>query len=181
MKSQKGSIHLWMVVLISTLMCCKPVDESDSGNYLLSFSESGKDGCGYKNSKGNVIIPAGRYSMCFTDTFRTFAIVLKPSLGFVAIDRQEAVLYEVYPFDNGPDPVADGLFRIRRDQKIGYADALTGNVVIEPQYTCAYPFENGMAKVSTDCTSEADGEHTTWISDHWSTIDKAGRIIDAPK
>lgn len=178
---QKVSTSLWLAVLITALVSCKPAVENDIDNYLLSFSDPQKNECGYKNSKGNVVIPAGRYGMCFTDTFRTYAIVLKPSVGFVAIDKQEAVLYEVYPYDNGPDPVADGLFRIQREGKIGYADALTGSVVIEPQYTCAYPFENGLAKVSNECTTQADGEHTIWVSEHWMTIDKAGQKVDMPK
>ena len=53
--------------------------------------------------RGEIIIPLGKYAICFTDTFRTYAIVLKSHKGFVAIDRQENILYEVFPFDNGPD------------------------------------------------------------------------------
>src|ERR1700733_6541583 len=67
---------------------------------------------GYVNSKGNVIIPFGKYSMCFTDTFKNFAIVLKSGSGFVVIDRMENVKYNVFPFDNGPDYVKEGYFRI---------------------------------------------------------------------
>ncbi len=181
MKIQKMNTLLWFAALVTILISCKPTDHSDAGNYLLSFADHRTNECGYKNSKGDVVIPAGRYGMCFTDTFRNYAIVLKPTVGFIAIDRQETVLYDVYPFDNGPDPVADGLFRIQRDGKIGYADAVAGNVVIDPQYTCAYPFENGIAKVSTDCTTEADGEHTTWVSEHWMNIDKTGKKLDMPK
>ena len=68
----------------------------------------------------------------FTDTFRTYAIVAGKNFVFVAIDRQQKVLYNVFPFDNGPDYASDGLFRILKNNKIGYADELTGKVIINP-------------------------------------------------
>jgi len=82
-----------------------------SGN-LVSFTDTITDESGYKNQNGDIVIPSGKYIGCFTDTFRTYAIVVKPNSGFVAIDWQEKILYEVFPFDNGPDEPSDGLFRI---------------------------------------------------------------------
>jgi hypothetical protein len=86
----------------------------------------------------------------FTDTFKKIAIVKKPKLGFVAINRREKVLFEVFTFDNGPDYLSDGLFRIKKNGKIGYADS-DFSIKIQPQYGCAFPFENGVAEVSIDC------------------------------
>lgn len=60
----------------------------------------------------------------------------------------------------------------------GYADAATGNVVIKPQYECAFPFENGIAKVAIHCTVE-DGEHGIMESDQWIYIDKKGVVAKA--
>ena len=92
---------------------------------LISFTDTSNDTYGYKNLKGDIVISAGTYSFCFTDTFSTYAIVALPRKGFVAIDRKENILYTVFPFDNGPDYVKDGLFRIMKDDKIGYANATT--------------------------------------------------------
>lgn len=93
---------------------------------------------------------------------------------WVVVDEQKTVLYDVFPFDNGPDTPSDGLYRIVKDGKIGYADAATNAIVIAPQYDCAYPFENGKAKVSTNCQTTKDGDHSVWTSDAWLLIDKKG-------
>lgn len=155
----------------------KIIDTNGNNDYLVSFFDSVKDECGYINQKGEVIIPLGKYERCSTDTFRTYAIVVvSGERRIVAIDRQENVLYEVFLFDNGPDYVSDGLFRIIENNKIGFADSLTGEVVIQPQFVCALPFENGVAQISSDCT-QTGGEHSTWVSDNWSYIDKTGKNL----
>ena len=122
----------------------------------------------------------GKYAVCFTDTFRTYAILLNAQQEFVAIDRKETVLYKVFPFDNGPDYASNGLFRIVENTKIGFADAATGKIVIKPQFSCAFPFENGVAKVSNDCKAEPEGEYTSWISENWYYINTSGEKVDAP-
>lgn len=146
-------------------------------SYLVSFVDTLQDAYGYRESSGQIRIPLGKYSICYTDTFRTFAIVLKPSAGLVAINRAEKVLYQVYAFDNGPDYPANGLFRIVKNGKIGYADARTGKVVIAPVLSCAFPFENGRARVSKHCSSKPDGEHQSWLSNEWFYIDERGNRL----
>lgn len=177
----KTCLSLYIVVcifVVTDFIGCASVVKRD--DYWLAFADAEYDNYGYADRNGKAVIPLGKYTMCFTDTFRTYAIVLKPQSGFVAIDRQENVLYNVFPFDNGPDYVEDGLFRIIEDHKIGFADAKTGTVIIKPQFDCAFPFENGKAKVSTDCKSQFKGEHQIWVSEKWFYIDKSGRNIDQP-
>lgn len=178
MKRQLIFNFIILVLLFINLLSCSP--NRENGNYLLFYHDSINDECGYKNINGDIVIPPGKYIRCFTDTFRTYAIVAKPEVGFVAIDRKENVLYAVFPFDNGPDEPSDGLFRILENNKIGYADSTTGKVVIKPQFDCAWPFENGVAKVSNDCTTQSHGEHSSWLSDHWYFIDKTGRKVGKP-
>jgi len=151
-----------------------------SKDYLLRFSDVAKDEYGYKNQNGDTVIQLGKYNFCFTDTFRTYAIVADKHFGFVAIDRRQNILYKVFPFDNGPDYAADGLFRIVTNNKIGYADEATGKVIIKPQFDCAFPFENGIAKVGLNCDKHAGGEHYYWTSDNWFYIDKNGRKVKPP-
>jgi hypothetical protein len=167
-----------LLVLITIGTACR--QNSTDKNILVSFVDTAKDEYGYKNLKGDTIIPLGKYSMCFTDTFKNYAIVALHNKGFVAIDKQEKILYNVFPFDNGPDYVADGMFRILIDGKIGYADSATGKIVIAPLFDCAWPFENGVAKVSTDCKIESNKEHATWLSDHWYYINRAGKQVNPP-
>lgn len=177
-RQQTANIIVLFLLLSGLTGCGGPTKKT---NYLVSFADTSKGGYGYKNQNGDIVIPPGKYSFCFTDTFRTFAVVAKPNLGFVAIDRQENVLYKVFPFDNGPDYTSEGLFRILENNKIGYADSRTGKIVIEPKFDCAFPFENGVAMVSFDCKTQSEGEHSSWLSDHWFYIDKTGKNVDKPK
>lgn len=170
---------LIILLALESMIACAPIVHTN--DYLLKICDSTYESCGFVNQQGEIVIPLGKYAHCFTDTFHKYAIVTKPSMGFLAIDRQETVLYEVFPYDNGPDTPSDGLFRIRVNNKIGFADAITGSIVIPPQYECAWPFENGVAAVSVACKTRSEGEHSTWISDHWFYIDKKGNKVEKPK
>lgn len=151
-------------------------EQAEEGPWLL-LEDPDTGQTGYRNEKGETIIPFGKYAACLSDTFRTHAVVLlHDNEKWVVIDRKENVLYEVFPYDNGPDYPSEGLFRIVKNDKIGYADVNTYAVVIEAQYDCAYPFENGLAKVSNQCQTSKDGEHSLWESDAWQYIDKKGSI-----
>lgn len=179
MRRQQTANIIVLLFLFSGLTSCgQTIKHND---YVVLFADTIKDEYGYKTLTGDTIVPLGKYTICFTDTFRSYAIVSKPSYGFVAIDRQENVLYKVFPYDNGPDYTSDGLFRILENNKIGFADSTTGKIVIEPNFDCAFPFENGVAKVSIDCKTQSDGEHNTWLSDNWYYIDKTGKKVDKPK
>ncbi len=95
---------------------------------------------------------------------------------WVIMDSKKTTLYEVFPYDNGPDNPSEGLIRVVKNGKIGYADAKTYAIVITPQYDCAFPFENGKAKVSNNCKTVKDGEHSVWTSDTWQYVDKKGKF-----
>lgn len=133
----------------------------------------------FLNKKGDTIIQKGEFDNCFSTIFTTFAYVADERFkdqGMVAINRNKEVIFEAYIFDNGPDYIVEGLFRIRRNGKTGFADP-NGKVVIPAIYSCAYPFENGKAKVALNCDEISDGEHSSWESDEWFYIDKQGRKI----
>lgn len=94
-------------------------------------------------------------------------------------DERHSRRYPAFHFDNGDDYVVDGMSRIVDEQgRIGYADE-KGNTVIAPRFKCAFPFENGKAKVAdTGEKRQYDAEHSYWESDGWYYIDKTGRKID---
>lgn len=165
--------------LLLSLIHCGQVNEKDT-DYLLSFIDTLSKEVGYKKPSSEIIIAAGKYPFCFTDTFRHFAIVAQAQEGLVAIDRQENILYHVFPFDNGPDYPSEGFFRIEMNNKIGFADAQTGKIVIAPQYDGAYSFQKGFAKVSIGCQTITDGEHRAWTGGTWFYIDKSGKKVDKP-
>lgn len=135
--------------------------------------------CGYINKRKDTVIPIGTFDMCFTDSFATFAYVIDKELfgdAMVAINRKKEVIFDAYLFDNGPDYIEEGLFRIKRNEKIGFANS-KGEVVIEPQFECAYPFESGKAKVALDCETIKEGEYSRSKSSNWFYIDKKGNKI----
>jgi hypothetical protein len=172
-------ILLFTASCLLYVSCLTKTDQRlEPGHYLISFADTATGECGYKDQNGRVVIPAGKYLACFTDTFRNYAIVLKNGKGFIGIDRNENLLYDVFAFDNAPDDASDGLFRIESNGKIGYADAVSGTVVTAPRFDCAYPFENGVAKVAESCHTQAEGEHSSWVSDSWFYINKSGIRID---
>ena len=93
-----------------------------------------------------------------------------------------ASLYVPYRYDNGNDPVQEGVYRIVDEKgRIGYADE-HGNTLIEPRFAFGFPFENGKAKV-TDTGEQkevpgSDGEYHYWESDDWYYIDQKGQRIE---
>ena len=146
----------------------------DSSYFLRSFDLNEEPG--YLNYLGDTVIQFGKYTACFTDTFRTFAKVLLPKDGLYAIDKNENKLFEIYWFENGPDYTIDGLYRIKKEGKIGYAND-NFEIVIEPQFECAFPFEKGKAKVTYDCELIDEGEHQLMSSNAWLFIDKQGNKL----
>lgn len=186
---------IYLMLLTSALFSCKEnnQDQNISKTYgeiipstdtLYSFSSdenAPEMSCGYKNSQGDTIIPFGKYMQCFTDTFLNFAIVYDKNntdSKMIAINQKDEIIFDVYYYDNGPDYISDGLFRIKRNGKIGYANE-KGEIVIEPIYACANPFEDNKAKVALTCTLSKEGEYTRQDSDAWFYIDRKGnRIVE---
>ena len=154
--------------------------ELDEASYLIKKFEAERDEVGvpsgYHLPNGKEIIPVGKYYYCYSDTLRNFAIVKKRNGPLVAIDRYENELYEVHWYDNGPDYIKDGLFRIKIDNKFGYANE-QGEIVIPPKYDCAHPFNEGKAKVSMSCSFKKEFEHTIVESEEWFYITKEGKKI----
>jgi hypothetical protein len=145
-------------------------------NILHLVHDTINDKYGYLNKKGDTIVPFGKYSFCFTTKFDKFAIVSLPDKGFIGIDRNENILFNIFVFDNGPDYLSDGLFRIVKNGKIGYADK-NGNIIIFPKYDCAYPFVKGKANVGTGCEIKNEGEHWLWTGGVWHFINKKGQLL----
>ena len=166
-----NTLILTPLVMLALLSCSSKKIQS----WILIEDDNGK--YGYVNDEGDTVINPGKYSFCFSDTFLLMGIVYHDDKGMVAINREEEILFKVFPYDNGPDYPSEGLFRILEGKKIGYAN-LDGEIIIKPQFICAFPFENGKAKVSLDCVINQSGEHSNWSGGTWFYIDKEGNIIN---
>lgn len=161
---------------------CRPSSADDDHRRPLRLvRRPSDDACAYVSAGGDTLIPFGRYLMGETERFDRVALVLKPGVGWVGINRQEQVLFRAFLFDNGPDYPAEGVMRVQdATGRIGYADTATGQVVLAPRYEAAGPFAQGCARVGSGCRQQAQGEHWAWQCAEWHYIDHQGRPVPAP-
>jgi hypothetical protein len=82
---QKLTILCFCALIICPGSFGQAIKES---SVLILVADSATDTYGYRSESGRIAVPMGKYSMCFTDTFRNYAIVLDSGKGFIAIDRQ---------------------------------------------------------------------------------------------
>ncbi len=138
---------------------------------------------GYTNATQDTVIVC-KYIHAYTDTIRKIGFVFdQETQKIICFNNRGKQLFHVFEYDNGPDYVQEGLFRIMDEKNlIGFADTL-GNVVIKPQFKFAYPFQNNRAKVTYTGTSkevpESKGEVHYWDSMNWFCIDKKGNNISS--
>jgi hypothetical protein len=168
---------IFAIIITVLISACSSKKE----NYLVKFHEGEFDEIGvpsgYLNSKGDTIIPIGKYYYCYTDTIRNFGMVIEKGTGkILGIDQNATELFEVYKYDNGPDYVRNGLFRIIENGKIGFANQ-NGKIVIQPKYKCARPFENGIAIVADSCEIKPIKNNEIWTGNKWLEIDTLGNKI----
>jgi len=137
----------------------------------------------YVNENNDTIIPFGKYAYYGTDTLEFYANVMEhpndSTYGRqMAIDKNENVLFDLVMFDNGLEPFNDGLTRVIRNGKMGYANRF-GQVVIACEYDYVKWFENGKAEVTYSAKEYFDlDEHRVVESDEWFSIDKKGNRVD---
>lgn len=153
--------------------------------YLIPICQTGDcetgDAVCFITPISDTIIPYGKYTVCgYQNVIKNFGAVIGKKDGksvCLAIDNKGNELYEIYWFENGPDYIECGLFRIVKDGKIGFANA-RGEIVVEPQFACADFFRDGLAHVTYSCTLVPNGEHTTMQSDSWFYIDVNGKRVE---
>lgn len=145
--------------------------------------ETGVPVC-FLNERGDTIVPYGKYKFCQINRVKNlvFAYENKQDAWIVCLDSQGKELYYVFQYDNGPDKIREGLFRIMdKNGLIGFADSL-GNVVLKPQFKFAFPFENGKAKVTfsgkSKSSPDSKDEKHYWDSPDWYYIDTNGKILN---
>jgi len=105
--------------------------------------------------------------------------------GYWAFNKDNEKLFKVYNFDNGPDRISDGLFRIIDEKSglIGFAD-LQGKIVIPYQFKWVNRFSEGLAGVCIDCISEKHDNpkvFTKLLKGAFGFINKKGEIVIKPQ
>jgi hypothetical protein len=132
---------------------------------------------GYVNALGDTVIPIGKYLYCHSEIFDKIAFVTFANRqGDYVIDRKENVLFEVVVSDTKPDKVSEGLFRIKKNEKIGFAN-MQGEIVIEPQFDSASPFINGYAAVCVGGQLILEHEIYFIKGGKWGFINKSGKLV----
>ena len=175
------------VLIIGYSSCDTPIlmryDATLTAHTTEPYLEVGVPVC-YLNERGDTIVPYGKYRYCQTDTIKKigFAYENKPKdARIICINDAGKELFYVFKYDNGPDYIQEGLFRImNEDGLVGFADSL-GNVIIEPQFKFAYPFKGGKTKATLKgerkVVPESDGEKHYWESGTWFYIDKRNKHL----
>ena len=175
------------VLIIGYSSCDTPIlmryDATLTAHTTEPYLEVGVPVC-YLNERGDTIVPYGKYRYCQTDTIKKIGFVYenKPKdARIICINDAGKELFYVFKYDNGPDYIQEGLFRImNEDGLVGFADSL-GNVIIEPQFKFAYPFKGGKTKATLKgerkVVLESDGEKHYWESETWFYIDKKNRRL----
>lgn len=137
----------------------------------------------YVNQQGDTLIPFGDFAYFGTDTLHYFANVILHSNDstfgrIVGINRSGNILFDAVLFDNGPDYFNDGLIRVSRNRKMGYAN-YKGEIIIPCQYAYVGWFKNGTAEVTMEAREYYDlDDHLRIESDSWFMIDKSGKRVD---
>jgi hypothetical protein len=81
-------------------------------------------------------------------------------------------------YDNGADYFSQGLTRYLSHGKYGYMNANL-DVVVEPSYDFAYPFEAGKGIVCQGCRFHTDGEHGSVSCTRCGAVNTAGQLVEA--
>ena len=93
--------------------------------------------------------------------------------------RGKIVISGVPTMDNGADRFHDGLVRILRNGKYGFANR-RGEVVIAAIYDGAVNFEKGRATVCKGCESkcvDSGCEYHSFTGGEWFQIDAKGAVL----
>lgn len=151
----------------SCVYVAKPTAESPDPGFELH------EGCAILDETGGLkILPSHLQAISFDDDL---ASVLIADQWYYL--RPDGSMLSVPTFDNGPDYWRDGLVRTRRDGRIGFAGR-DFELVIEPLYDWAWPFEDGLALVCRGCRiEEGPGEHHAVVGGRWGVIDRSGREV----
>jgi hypothetical protein len=159
--------------LLSSAVC----QTSGSGRpCTFDFNRPDVPNCIYTGKLGSTVSSRYLRELVF-DQFG-LAPVYSHEEGWMYVNRRgRVVLSGVARMDNWADTFHDGLVRVVRNGKYGFANR-KGTIVVPAAYDGALNFENGAAEVCNNCRcDERDSEHCALTGGQWSRIDTSGRVL----
>ncbi|WP_160137575.1 WG repeat-containing protein [Chryseobacterium sp. c4a] len=177
---------LSIILLIPTLAFSQ---EKEVLRYFIS-----KDSLiGVKNQAGKIIIPAefrdytgikdgelvkegmGNETILFFGGKRNEESE-KNSFGSV-YDKKGKFLYSPFFFDNGADYFSEGVRRLVKNGKVGFADR-NGTIVIQPKHDFVSSFNYGHAVFCDGCDWEkTEDEHKSIVGGIWGVMNRKGETV----
>lgn len=167
---------LSFVFLLGLLYSCgndEPATVDPSTLTLVGFESDGK--FGYKDTAGNIIIPAHYEFIYEFDTCLVTGVL--DSNGWSIINKKGEIVFTPMIFDNGPDYFEEGVARFLENSKVGFFSS-RGEKVIPAKYDFATPFKDGLSSVCIGCAQvPLDEERMKIDGGKWGMIDHAGKEV----
>jgi hypothetical protein len=146
---------------------------------VFDFERGEVPGCVRASAAGELFITPQYLSELSFDS-HGLAAVLSHEQEWMYVNRKGKVLITGVPtMDNWADAFHDGLVRVVRNKKYGYADR-RGQVVIAPVYDGAMNFDKGRAAVCKGCErkcAEPGCEHHLFAGGEWVSINTKGDVV----
>ncbi|MCJ7932427.1 MAG: WG repeat-containing protein [Chryseobacterium sp.] len=178
-----------MKKILLTIVLVTPIISFSQGKEVLHYFKSKDSLVGVKNKAGKIIVPAqfkvfsylkdGEPVMGETILFdgeKNGEKTEKNAWGYV-YDRNGKFLYNPYLYDNGADYFSEGVRRLVKNGKIGFADR-NGKIVIEPEHDFVSPFNYGYAAFCDGCDWEkTEDEHKAMVGGTWGVMNAKGQPV----
>jgi hypothetical protein len=133
------------------MSCESSIEDNKPGNHDRYAFEAPDGRWGYKDGKGNVVIPP---TLNFAYEFKPggIAAVVDANAQFAFIDPTGKPLARAYAFDNGPDYFQEGFARIvDANKKVGFiSDRGVIPSALAPRFDAAESFCHGRAQVTVN-------------------------------
>ncbi len=179
--------QIFIVLILSCIILdIYPQVDSCKSNFYLRQEKSNEDIFFTNSDSGDTILYLShkKYPVCYTDTMKSVVVVcIRNKKGCYAIDRNKNILFEVYNLSyktQNPDQFSEGLIRIIKNKKVGFADE-NGKIIVAPHYDVASPFKGGIAMIGDKCKirpwNKKVCDHLQIECKKWGYIDNKGRVI----
>jgi hypothetical protein len=157
-----------------------PTLDGPATSCLFDFERGEVPDCIRQAADGKLFVSQEVLKLLQFDSFG-LAPVLSAKEGWMYVNRKGRVVIRGVPvMDNGADWFHNGLVRIVRNGKYGFANR-RGQLVISPVYDGALNFEKGLATVCQGCKSKCsapnDCEYHIFAGGHWFQIDTKGTVV----
>ncbi|HEY4951618.1 MAG TPA: WG repeat-containing protein [Candidatus Acidoferrales bacterium] len=156
----------------------KPLD-GPATSCLFDFERGDVPDCIRQAADGKRLVSRAVLKLLQFDSYG-LAPVLSAKEGWMYVNRTGTVVIIGVPrMDNGADSFHDGLVRVVRNKKYGFANR-KGQIVVPANYDGAMNFEKGEAKVCSGCESKCvdhDCEYHVFAGGEWFHINTKGIVV----